>query len=97
MSGNTVEVEGVSVPVDHYIDGRRVSSETTFEVRSPIDWDDWKLAEVAAGGQAEVDAAVTAARRAFPEWAALGPERAPRPPHETCRRDRRSRPRPGQG
>ncbi len=74
MSGNTVEVEGVSVPVDHYIDGRRVSSETTFEVRSPIDWDDWKLAEVANGGQAEVDAAVQAARRAFPEWARLGPE-----------------------
>ena len=74
MSGNTVEVEGVSVPVDHYVDGRRVSSETTFEVRSPIDWDDWKLAEVANGGQAEVDAAVQAARRAFPEWARLGPE-----------------------
>ena len=70
---NTVEVEGVTVPVDHYIDGRRVASETTFEVRSPIDWDNWKLAEVANGGQAEVDAAVAAARRAFPAWAALGP------------------------
>ncbi|HUA72857.1 MAG TPA: aldehyde dehydrogenase family protein [Solirubrobacteraceae bacterium] len=70
----TVEVEGVTVPVDHYIDGRRVSSETTFEVRSPIDWDNWKLAEVANGGQTEVDAAVAAARRAFPAWAALGPE-----------------------
>jgi aminomuconate-semialdehyde/2-hydroxymuconate-6-semialdehyde dehydrogenase len=74
MSGNTVEVEGVTVPVDHYIDGRRVSSETTFEVRSPIDWDNWKLAEVANGGQAEVDAAVAAARIAFPEWAGLGPD-----------------------
>jgi aminomuconate-semialdehyde/2-hydroxymuconate-6-semialdehyde dehydrogenase len=64
MSGNSVdgevEVEGVTVPIDHYIDGRRVSSETTFEVRSPIDWDNWKLAEVANGGQAEVDAAVAA-------------------------------------
>ena len=64
---NTVEVEGVTVPVDHYIDGRRVSSETTFEVRSPIDWDNWKLAEVANGGQEEVDAAVQAARNALPE------------------------------
>jgi len=71
---NVVEVEGVSVPVDHYIDGRRVASETTFEVRSPIDWDNWKLAEVANSGLAEVDAAVAAARRAFPQWAALGPE-----------------------
>jgi len=75
MSNNTVEVEGVTVPVDHYIGGRRVSSETTFEVRSPIDWDNWKLAEVANGGQAEVDAAVAAARRAFPEWASLGPNK----------------------
>jgi acyl-CoA reductase-like NAD-dependent aldehyde dehydrogenase len=74
MSGKTVEVEGVTVPVDHYIGGRRVSSETTFEVRSPIDWDGWKLAEVANGGQAEVDAAVQAARKAFPEWARLGPD-----------------------
>ena len=71
---NMVEIEGVTVPVDHYIDGRRVSSETTFEVRSPIDWDNWKLAEVANGGQAEVDAAVAAARRAFPAWASLGPD-----------------------
>ena len=54
---NAVEVEGVTVPVDHYIDGRRVASETTFEVRSPIDWDNWKLADVANGGQAEVDGA----------------------------------------
>jgi aminomuconate-semialdehyde/2-hydroxymuconate-6-semialdehyde dehydrogenase len=72
---NVVEVEGVSVPVDHYIDGRRVASETTFEVRSPIDWDNWKLAEVANGGQAEVDAAVQAARNAFPTWAGLGPDK----------------------
>jgi aminomuconate-semialdehyde/2-hydroxymuconate-6-semialdehyde dehydrogenase len=71
---NVVDVEGVAVPLDHYIDGRRVASETTFEVRSPIDWENWKLAEVANGGQAEVDAAVQAARRAFPAWAALGPD-----------------------
>jgi aminomuconate-semialdehyde/2-hydroxymuconate-6-semialdehyde dehydrogenase len=71
---HTVDIEGVRVPTDHYIDGRRVASETTFEVRSPIDWENWKLAEVANGGQAEVDAAVAAARKAFPAWAALGPE-----------------------
>jgi acyl-CoA reductase-like NAD-dependent aldehyde dehydrogenase len=72
---NSVEVEGVTVPTDHYIDGRRVSSETTFEVRSPIDWDNWMLADVANGGQAEVDAAVQAARNAFPAWASLGPDK----------------------
>jgi aminomuconate-semialdehyde/2-hydroxymuconate-6-semialdehyde dehydrogenase len=69
----SVNVEGVSVPLDHYIDGRRVSSEQRFEVRSPIDWDGWELGRVAAGGPAEVDLAVAAARRAFPAWAALGP------------------------
>jgi acyl-CoA reductase-like NAD-dependent aldehyde dehydrogenase len=68
------DVEGVPVPTGHYIDGRRVDSGDTFEVRSPIDWDGWKLADVARGGRAEVDAAARAARRAFPEWAALGPD-----------------------
>jgi len=66
-------VEGVGVPTGHFIDGRRVSSDATFEVRSPIDWEGWKLAEIARGRRAEVQAAVDAARRAFPGWAALGP------------------------
>ncbi len=69
-----VEVEGVPVPVDHYIDGQRhPGAGPRFEVRSPIDWDGWRLAEVAGGGRTEVDAAVDAARRAYPAWAALGP------------------------
>ncbi|HWE07881.1 MAG TPA: aldehyde dehydrogenase [Solirubrobacteraceae bacterium] len=70
--GPRAEVEGVSVPLGHYIDGRRVASVERFEVRSPIDWDGWKLADVAAAGPHEVDLAVAAARRAFPAWAALG-------------------------
>jgi aminomuconate-semialdehyde/2-hydroxymuconate-6-semialdehyde dehydrogenase len=70
--GRRVEVEGVDVPTDHFIDGRRVGGEERFEVRSPIDWEGWELASVAAGGAAEVDLAVAAARRAFPGWAALG-------------------------
>jgi acyl-CoA reductase-like NAD-dependent aldehyde dehydrogenase len=74
-SGARTDVEGVSVPVDHYIDGRRVASAERFDVRSPIDWESWELAGVAAGSRAEVDQAVAAARRAFPGWAALGPER----------------------
>ncbi len=74
VEGARVDVEGVAVPVDHYIDGRRVFSRERFDVRSPIDWEGWKLAEVAAGGRLEVDAAVAAARRAFPAWAGLGPE-----------------------
>jgi aminomuconate-semialdehyde/2-hydroxymuconate-6-semialdehyde dehydrogenase len=71
--GQRVQVEGVSVPVDHYIDGRRMASVERFDVHSPIDWDSWELARVAAGGATEVDRAVAAARRAFPGWAGLGP------------------------
>ena len=33
-----VTVAGVPVSVDHYVGGRRVSSATTFEARSPLDW-----------------------------------------------------------
>ncbi len=71
--GARAEVEGVSVPLDHYIAGRRVASTQRLAVRSPIDWDNWELGQVAAGGRHEVDLAVAAARRAFPAWAALGP------------------------
>jgi acyl-CoA reductase-like NAD-dependent aldehyde dehydrogenase len=63
-------VAGIAVSPDHYIGGRRVPSAGRFEDRSPIDWA--PLAEVARGGQAEVDMAVEAATAAFPAWAALG-------------------------
>ena len=72
-AGERVEVEGVSVPTDHLIAGRRVGGAARFAVRSPIDWHEWKLADVAAGTTDEVDLAVAAARQAFPAWAALGP------------------------
>ncbi|WP_209019631.1 aldehyde dehydrogenase family protein [Halorussus marinus] len=48
-------------------DGERVETEDRFEVTSPGDFD-LKIGEFAAGGEAEVDAAVTAAAEAFPEW-----------------------------
>jgi betaine-aldehyde dehydrogenase/5-carboxymethyl-2-hydroxymuconic-semialdehyde dehydrogenase len=66
-AGPTVEAS-----TDHYIGGRRVGSPTTFEDRSPLDWN-VKLADVARGDAATADAAITAAEAAFPEWAALGP------------------------
>lgn len=72
----TTEVAGVEVSVEHFIDGERVANSETFEDCSPIDGS--HLADVCAGGPAQTDAAVEAARRAFPAWAALGPEgRAP--------------------
>ncbi|HEX5559432.1 MAG TPA: aldehyde dehydrogenase [Gaiellales bacterium] len=63
-------VAGVDVSPDHYIGGMRVPSAERFSDRSPIDGT--LLAEVARGGQREVDLAVRSAAAAFPEWAALG-------------------------
>jgi acyl-CoA reductase-like NAD-dependent aldehyde dehydrogenase len=68
----TAKVAGVDVSTAHFIDGKRVESRRTFAVHSPIDGK--HLANVSAGGAEEIDAAVAAARRAFPAWAALGPE-----------------------
>ncbi|MFQ5522095.1 MAG: aldehyde dehydrogenase [Acidimicrobiia bacterium] len=73
MPSSRVEISQVAVSPDHYIGGQRVPSEKTFEVRSPLDWD-WKLADVARGDALTADRAVTAARDAFPRWAALGTE-----------------------
>jgi aminomuconate-semialdehyde/2-hydroxymuconate-6-semialdehyde dehydrogenase len=66
---STIEVEGVQVDTRHWIGGARVSSEATFLDVSPID--ETPLGEISAGGASEVDAAVAAARAAFPAWAAL--------------------------
>jgi len=69
---NTTKAAGVEVSTAHYIDGKRVESKEKFPNCSPIDGK--HLADVSAAGAAEIDSAVAAARRAFPAWAALGPE-----------------------
>lgn len=69
MSEHIAMVEGVPVDVRHWIGGSRVASERTFDDISPIDEE--IIARVHAGGASEVDAAVAAARAAFPAWAAL--------------------------
>lgn len=71
MAG-TVKVAGVEVSADHWIGGKRVASKQKFADFSPIDGS--HLGDLSAGGQAEADAAVAAARKAFPAWAALGPQ-----------------------
>jgi betaine-aldehyde dehydrogenase/5-carboxymethyl-2-hydroxymuconic-semialdehyde dehydrogenase len=70
MTTQRFDVGGIPVSGDHFIDGRRVASNETFETRSPLDWN-LVLAEVARGDSATADAAVTAATKAFPAWAAL--------------------------
>ena len=55
--------------IQHLIDGRAVESAQYFETVNPATQE--VLAEVAAGGEAEVNAAVAAAKAAFPKWAGL--------------------------
>jgi 5-carboxymethyl-2-hydroxymuconic-semialdehyde dehydrogenase len=53
--------------IGHLIGGRQVESREVFESVNPATQE--VLAEVAAGGEAEVAAAVEAAKAAFPKWA----------------------------
>lgn len=55
----------------HFIDGAWTGGDVTFLDTNPLDGS--LVAEVAAGGRAEAEAAVAAAARAFPAWAATGP------------------------
>ncbi len=68
---STTSVAGVDVDTRHWIGGSRLASASTFADISPIDGS--PLGNIARGGKAEVDAAVAAARAAFPSWAALNP------------------------
>ena len=54
--------------IKHLIDGKPVASKSVFETIDPANQE--ILAEVASGGEAEVAAAVAAAKEAFPRWAA---------------------------
>ncbi len=72
MPSTRIELLDSAVSPDHYIAGRRIGSDATFQVRSPLDWD-WLLADVARGDALTADAAVTAAADAFPDWAASPP------------------------
>ncbi|MGN8063167.1 5-carboxymethyl-2-hydroxymuconate semialdehyde dehydrogenase [Ralstonia sp. 22111] len=54
-------------PVKHWIDGRQVDSVERFVTTNPATGE--AIAEVASGGEAEINAAVAAAKAAFPAWA----------------------------
>jgi 5-carboxymethyl-2-hydroxymuconic-semialdehyde dehydrogenase len=53
--------------IEHLIDGKQVKGKRYFETINPANQE--VLAEVAEGGEAEVNAAVAAAKNAFPAWA----------------------------
>jgi 5-carboxymethyl-2-hydroxymuconic-semialdehyde dehydrogenase len=61
--------------IDHLINGKTVRGSDYFESVNPATQE--VLAEVASGGEAEVNAAVAAAKDAFPKWAGMpAPQRA---------------------
>ena len=61
--------------ISHLINGQHINSARTFETTNPATQE--VLAEVASGGADEVNAAVAAAKAAFPKWANTpAPERA---------------------
>jgi len=60
--------EGKHMRIDHLINGKSVAGKDYFETVNPATQD--VLAEVASGTSIEVNAAVQAAKDAFPAWAA---------------------------
>ncbi|MES2632637.1 MAG: 5-carboxymethyl-2-hydroxymuconate semialdehyde dehydrogenase [Pseudomonadota bacterium] len=61
--------------IDHLINGKPVAGTDYFETVNPATQE--VLGEVASGGEPEVNAAVAAAKDAFPKWAAMpAPQRA---------------------
>jgi acyl-CoA reductase-like NAD-dependent aldehyde dehydrogenase len=66
---NLLDIDGLSVSPDHYIDGARVASSTHFALHSPID--QRLLGHISEGLTDHVDAAIASAQRAFPAWSAL--------------------------
>lgn len=64
-----IDIAGTSVSPDHFINGERVASPDTFELRSPID--QALLGRISEGKPEHVEAAIRAAEAAFPAWSAL--------------------------
>lgn len=69
MSHSNLQVAGVDVSPDHYIDGRRVAGATSFDLYSPID--QRLLGQISEGDEDAVEAAIQAAERAFAKWSRL--------------------------
>ncbi len=69
MTSAMLDIAGIAVSPDHYIDGRRVASVETFELHSPIDQQ--LLGRIGEGQQEHVEAAVNAAQKAYPAWSGM--------------------------
>ncbi|MEO1942749.1 MAG: aldehyde dehydrogenase family protein, partial [Candidatus Thioglobus sp.] len=67
---NRISIKGVKVSMDHYINGKRVSSEKKFTVINPNNPSE-VLAEVSRGDAEIAKLAVSAAREGFNIWSAM--------------------------
>ena len=67
---NRVNINGVEVSTDHYIDGKRVSSDKKFSVINPNNPNE-VLAKVSRGDNAIAQLAVDAARKGFTIWSEM--------------------------
>ncbi|SSL59480.1 5-carboxymethyl-2-hydroxymuconate semialdehyde dehydrogenase [Klebsiella pneumoniae] len=56
--------------INHWINGKNVAGADYFHTTNPATGE--VLAEVASGGEAEINQAVAAAKEAFPKWAKEG-------------------------
>jgi aldehyde dehydrogenase (NAD+) len=59
--------------LQHFIGGERIAADPQVQSLNPSNTND-VVANVPRGGQSEVDAAVAAARKAFPAWSEASPE-----------------------
>jgi aldehyde dehydrogenase (NAD+) len=62
-----------TLELSHWINGEKLAAACPSESLNPSDTRDL-VARIPDGGAAEVDAAVTAARAAFPAWSEASPE-----------------------
>ncbi|GHL42254.1 hypothetical protein ECZU28_22490 [Escherichia coli] len=74
--------------VNHWINGKNVAGNDYFQTTNPATGE--VLADVASGGEAEINQAVAAAKEAFPKWANL-PMKARAPDAPSGRSDRPER------
>jgi alpha-ketoglutaric semialdehyde dehydrogenase len=63
----------MTLQLPHFIGGERISADTPHASLNPSNTDE-VVARFPSGGAAEVDAAVQAARKAFPAWSEASPE-----------------------
>jgi acyl-CoA reductase-like NAD-dependent aldehyde dehydrogenase len=72
VEDSVLQVQGVAVSPHHYIGGKRVASQETFELYRPID--QALLGQISEGTAEHVEAAIRAAENAFPAWSAMTAE-----------------------